>query len=244
MKGATDTTPPIRQPDAMHSEKGIVKAVLFDLDGTLLNTLEDLADSVNGVLAECGLPAHPVEAYRYFVGDGAATLIHRVLPESHRVPETESRCLLRFREIYATRWNLKTVAYDGIPAMLEELVRRGLKLAVLSNKPHDATGQCVSELLKGIRFDAVQGQTAGIAKKPDPGGALTIARLLGVRPEEFLYVGDTATDMQTAVRADMIPVGVLWGFRTAEELLEHGARRLIATPPALIPLLDDRTLLR
>lgn len=244
MTGATGFSASVKKSGPGPSEERIAKAVLFDLDGTLLNTLDDLADSVNDVLAERRLPTHPVEAYRYFVGDGAATLMHRVLPESHRTPEIESLCLHRFREIYATRWNLKTVPYDGIPAVLSELARRGLKLAVLSNKPHDATGQCVSELLKGIRFDAVQGQTAEIAKKPDPGGALAIARRLGVRPEEILYVGDTATDMQTAVRAHMIPIGVLWGFRTAEELLEHGARRLIAYPSALIALLDDRTLLQ
>jgi len=215
--------------------------VLFDLDGTLLNTLDDLADSVNEVLTERGLPTHPVDAYRYFVGDGAATLIHRVLPDGARTADLESRCLTRFREIYATRWNLKTVPYDGIPAMLAALARRGIRLAVLSNKPHDATEQCVSELLKGVRFDAVQGQTAEIAKKPDPGGALAIARQLGLRPAEFLYVGDTATDMQTAVRAGMTPVGVLWGFRTADELVQHGARALIAHPSELLTLLDQRS---
>lgn len=221
-----------------------VKAVLFDLDGTLLDTLDDLADSVNIVLAERGLPAHPVEAYRYFVGDGAATLMHRVLPAAHQTPHEEAGCLAHFRAVYATRWNLKTRPYAGIPEMLSSLAARGVKLAVLSNKPHDATLQCVTGLLQPTRFDVVQGQTSSIAKKPDPVGALAIARELGIQPGEFLYVGDTATDMQTAVRAGMIPVGVLWGFRTADELREHGARRLISHPAELVALLDDRTLLQ
>jgi phosphoglycolate phosphatase len=219
-----------------------VKAVLFDLDGTLLDTLDDLADSVNIVLAERGLPIHPVDAYRYFVGDGAATLMHRVLPEAHRIPREEAECLVRFRTIYATRWNLKSHPYAGIPEMLSSLAARGVKLAVLSNKPHDAVVQCVEGLLKPAWFDAVQGQLPSIPKKPDPAGALTIARALGIRPAEFLYVGDTATDMQTAVRAGMTPVGVLWGFRTAEELREHGARGLISRPAELVTLLNDGTL--
>lgn len=220
----------------------IVKAVLFDLDGTLLDTLDDLADSVNLVLAERGLPTHPVDAYRYFVGDGAATLMHRVLPAAHQTPHEEAECLACFRAAYAVTWNRKTRPYAGIPEMLSSLSKRGVKLAVLSNKPHDATVQCVEGLLKPIRFDAVQGQLPSIPKKPDPAGALTIARALGIPPGEFLYVGDTATDMQTAVRAGMMPVGVLWGFRTADELREHGARRLISRPEDLVSLLDDRTL--
>jgi phosphoglycolate phosphatase len=126
--------------------------------------------------------------------------------------------------------------------MLAELSARDLRLAVLSNKPHDATEECVCGFLKDIRFDAVQGQTSEFPKKPDPSGALAIARRFGVGPSDCLYVGDTATDMQTAARAGMIPVGALWGFRTAAELSSHGARRLVAHPSELIALLDDRTL--
>jgi phosphoglycolate phosphatase len=127
--------------------------------------------------------------------------------------------------------------------MLAEMARRGLRLAVLSNKPHDSTAECVQGFLAGTRFDAVQGQTTEFPKKPDPSGARAIARRFGFDPAECLYVGDTATDMQTAVRAGMIPVGALWGFRTGDELTAHGARRLVAHPSELIALLDDRTLL-
>jgi phosphoglycolate phosphatase len=214
--------------------------VIFDLDGTLLNTLKDLADSVNAILAEQGFPVHPVESYRYFVGDGAAVLISRVLPEAHRDAAIQKTCLRRFREEYALRWKNTTLPYDGVLLMLAKIQKLGMKLAVLSNKPHDATEQCVRALLPGIRFDAVVGQVDGRPKKPDPAGALAIAEQLGVLPQEVLYLGDTATDMKTAVSAGMYPVGVLWGFRTAEELRTHGARTLIARPEDVMELLDRR----
>lgn len=220
----------------------MIRAVICDLDGTLLDTLEDLADSVNAVLAEQGFPVHPTEAYRYFVGDGAAVLIGRVLPEGHRDGIIQNVCLRRFREEYALRWKNKTLPYDGIVPMLATMQKLGMKLAVLSNKPHDATELCVRELLPGIRFDAVVGQTDGRPKKPDPAGALAIAQQLGVLPQEVLYLGDTSTDMKTAVAAGMYPVGVLWGFRTADELKAHGAKTLIARPDEVVTLLKRREL--
>ena len=213
-------------------------AIVCDLDGTLLDTLEDLADSVNIVLAEHGLPVHPVQAYRYFVGDGASVLITRVLPEGSRNTGLHAACLQRFREVYATRWNLKTKPYTGIPEMLADVSRRTIRLAVLSNKPHDATLQCVAALLPSITFDIVQGQVEGVPRKPDPQGALAVAHALHAAPERCWYLGDTATDMETATRAGMFPVGVLWGFRTREELEQHGARVLLASPDQLPGLLD------
>lgn len=220
-----------------------IRGVVFDLDGTLLDTLEDIADAANAALAERGHPAHPVDAYRYFVGDGAPTLIHRILPESSRTPEEEAYLLARYKQIYGDGWNRKTVPYPGITDMLRALAARGLTLAVLSNKPQDATTACVEGFLVGCDFVIVQGQTDIFPKKPDPAGANAIARQCGIGPAEWLYVGDTATDMQTAVRAGMVPVGALWGFRTADELTAHGARRLIAHPSELVSILDDRTLL-
>ncbi len=219
-----------------------IQGVIFDLDGTLLDTLEDIADSANAALAERGHPPHPVSAYRYFVGDGAPTLIHRILPEKARSAAEEAAVLARYKEVYAVRWNIKTAPYAGIEAMLAAMTSRGLRLGVLSNKPHDATEECVAGFLHGTRFDIVQGQTTAFPRKPDPAGACAIAHRFGIPPAECLYVGDTATDMQTAVRAGMIPVGALWGFRTADELTAHGARRLVGHPSELIPLLDDRTL--
>jgi phosphoglycolate phosphatase len=215
-----------------------IRAVICDLDGTLLDTLEDLADSVNAMLAEQGFPVHPTGAYRYFVGDGAAVLVSRVLPEEHRDESIQKVCLRRFREEYAVRWKNKTRPYGGVLPTLATIQKLGIKLAVLSNKPQDATELCVRELLPGIRFDAVMGQTDGRPSKPDPAGALTIAEQLGVMPQEVLYLGDTATDMKTAVAAGMYPVGVLWGFRTADELKAHGAKILIARPEDVVALLN------
>ncbi len=206
------------------------RAVLFDLDGTLLDTLDDIGDSMNRVLAARGFPPHGMDRYRYFVGDGARTLVQRTLPEDRRDARTVEECLSQYRAEYAAHWKDKTRVYDGIPELLDGLTARGVRLAVLSNKPHDATAQCVEAFLPRWRFDAVHGQQDGIPHKPNPAGAQSVARTLGLAPVEFLYLGDTATDMQTAVAAGMFPVGALWGFRPAQELADHGARALLARP--------------
>jgi phosphoglycolate phosphatase len=215
-----------------------LRAVLFDLDGTLLDTLEDLADSVNAVLRESGFPTHPVEAYRYFVGDGARALMTRALPEANRSEANITRSLRGFVAAYAVRWNIKTHPYPGIDALLEGLDCRGIHKAVLSNKPHDATVRCVEELLKRWEFSVVLGLQEGGPRKPEPDGALLIARRLGVHPGEFLYVGDTPTDMHTATAAGMIPVGALWGYRMESELVASGARMLAASPIDVLGILD------
>jgi phosphoglycolate phosphatase len=215
-----------------------LRAVLFDLDGTLVDSLEDLADSANAVLRELGFPTHPVDAYRHFVGDGARVLMTRVLPAADRDEAHITQCLRRFVDAYEEHWNLKTHRYPGIDALLEGLDRRGIRKAVLSNKPHDATLRCVRELLRGWKFDVVLGQQEGRPRKPAPEGALLIARELGVHPREILYLGDTGTDMQTAIAAGMIPVGALWGFRTGDELVASGARMLAGSPAEVLAILD------
>jgi phosphoglycolate phosphatase len=214
--------------------------IVFDLDGTLLNTLDDLADSVNIVLSECGLPTHPVDAYKYFVGDGASVLMTRVIPEAKLTPELHASCLARFREVYAAHWAGKTEPYEGITGLLAELSKRGIPMAILSNKPHDATLACVHEFLKEMKFAVVQGQVEGLARKPDPAGAFAVAREMNLAPGQIWYVGDTSTDMQTAVSAGMYPVGVTWGFRTKDELIEYGAQAIIDAPHQLIALLDGK----
>jgi len=214
------------------------KAACFDLDGTLLNTLEDLGNSLNRVLTKHGFPTHPLDAYRYFVGDGALMLIERSLPEQNRDPGTISACLQAFLEDYSQNWNLNTHPYSGVPEMLDALAERGLKMAVLSNKPDDATRQCVAELLGNWRFDVVLGQRDGIPRKPDPAGALEVAKRLSIPPRDFLYLGDTSVDMQTAIAAGMFAVGVLWGFRTEDELRRNGAQVLIERPRDLLDLLN------
>jgi len=213
------------------------KAVLFDLDGTLLDTLEDLADSMNVVLRRFGFPEHPVEPYKYFVGDGVDNLVLRTLPEAHRDPATVQLCMAAMREEYARRWADKTHPYDGIPELLDALTARGIRMAVLSNKPDDFTKLCVARLLPRWRFGLVAGMRPSGPKKPDPAGARAAAEHFGLRPAEVLYLGDTNTDMQTAVAAGMFPVGALWGFRTADELVANGAKVLIEKPLDLLQLL-------
>jgi len=214
------------------------KAVLFDLDGTLLNTLEDLADSVNAALGKLGFDPRPVPNYRYYVGDGLETSIRRALPDGADDDATVQRCMAAMREEYARRWNAKTAPYPGVPEMLDGLVARGLKMAVLSNKPDRFTKQCVAGLLGEWSFDVVLGVSEDVPIKPDPTGALRVSRELNVAPDEFLYLGDTATDMRAAHAAGMYPVGALWGFRTAQELRDAGAALLIGYPPELLDLLD------
>jgi phosphoglycolate phosphatase len=214
------------------------EGILFDLDGTLLDTLEDLADSMNEVLIGLGFPTHSVEAYKFFVGEGVEVLVRRVLPEDHRTPEIIEQSLLRMREVYGRSWRLKTRLYAGVPELLDALSGRRLKLAILSNKVDDFTQIMVADLLASWRFDRVLGARPARPKKPDPAGALEIAKDLQLAPAQFLYLGDTPIDMKTAVAAGMFPIGVLWGFRPAEELRSGGARLLIDHPLDLLPVLD------
>jgi phosphoglycolate phosphatase len=214
------------------------QAVIFDLDGTLLDTLEDIGDAVNRVLSSQGFPVHPIDAYRFFVGDGVVKLIARALPEDKRDAETIRSCLDAYRADYSRHWNVKTRLYDGVSAMLDALTARGLKLAILSNKPHEFTQECVREFLSTWSFDTVIGQRDGGPLKPDPAGALAIARTLGIIPAACLYLGDTAVDIKTAIAAGMTPVGVLWGFRPMEELRESGATILIQQPLEILGHLE------
>jgi len=187
------------------------RAVIFDLDGTLLDTLDDIADSANSVLAGRGFPTHAVDDYE--------------------------QCLSEMREEYGRNWNVKTRPYEGIPELLGVLQGGGVKRAVLSNKPDELTRVCVSELLSAWTFDAVAGQTAQTPHKPDPTGALGLARLLGVKPAEVVLVGDSDIDMRTAVNAGMYPAGATWGFRSRDELAAAGARSLLDRPGDLLPIL-------
>ncbi|MBW1952799.1 MAG: HAD family hydrolase [Deltaproteobacteria bacterium] len=213
------------------------KAVMFDLDGTLLDTLQDLADSMNSVLDHFGFPIHQVEAYKYFVGGGMENLARRALPEDQRDEATVAKCFAALMADYNQRWTKHTHPYPGVPELLDALTTAGLRMAILSNKPDDFSKKCVARVLPGWHFEKVVGVRPGGPIKPDPAAALEIASDLGLPPAEFLYLGDTGTDMQTAAAAGMFPVGALWGFRTAEELTRSGARVLIARPTDLLELL-------
>ncbi len=213
------------------------KAALFDLDGTLVDSLADLRDSMNQVLRQLGLPEHPPDAYRFFVGEGIRVLTTRALPEPMRTEAVIDRCSAMMLEVYLRRLVVHTRPYDGIPQLLDGLVAAGLDLAVLSNKLDGPTQTIAAELLSGWPFAAVVGSRPSVPKKPDPTAALEIAGRLGLPPAAFLYLGDTAIDMQTAAAAGMFGVGVLWGFRPAEELIQGGARILLSHPTHLLAFL-------
>lgn len=213
------------------------QAVIFDFDGTLLDTLQDLAESVNGVLNRSGFPEHSLEAYRHFVGDGVEELARRVLPDSHRDEATVNTILAAIREDYRQRWPNHTRPYEGIPELLDALTARGVKMAIVTNKLDDSTRTMAARLLHRWKFDVIVGATPDLPKKPDPQGALEIAQRLGLPPGAFLYVGDSDIDMKTANAAGMYPVGALWGFRTADELIRNGAKALIRKPLELLELL-------
>lgn len=209
------------------------KAAIFDLDGTLVDSLEDLADSMNAVLVRNRLPPHPVEAYRYFVGDGIPLLVRRALPFEVADEEALGRLVGEMQREYRERRTRKTRPYPGVMEMAAALVRAGLRLAVLTNKPEEAARHLVQELLPGAFFEMVLGAVPERPRKPDPAAALEIAAGLGLAPSECICVGDSAVDIRTAAAAGMFPVGVLWGFRPEAELTAAGARLLLSEPAEL-----------
>ena len=213
------------------------QAVLFDLDGTLLDTIADLADAMNAALGELGYAGRELAECKYFVGDGLRSFAVRALPETARDEAMVERCCELFRAAYAKCWDVKTRPFEGIAELLDALTERGLTMAVLSNKPDEFTQKMVAEMLGRWDFAAVRGVRADGVKKPDPAGALEIAKQLGAAPAEVLYVGDTNTDMQTAAAAGMYAVGVTWGFRPPRELQASGAKVLIDRPTDLLGLL-------
>jgi phosphoglycolate phosphatase len=210
------------------------RAAIFDLDGTLADTLADIASAMNHALASLSLPTHDLAAYATFVGEGVEHLADRALPPGRADlrPALVERYVARYDEVYLA----ESVPYPGMIDLLDTLAARGIALAVLSNKPDAATQKVVSALFGDHRFVSVAGHKAEVPKKPDPSGALAIATRLGIPPADFIFAGDTAIDMQTAVAAGMIPVGVSWGFRP-EELLANGARFLAATPADILRFL-------
>ena len=215
-------------------------AVIFDMDGTLLDTLDDLGDCMNRVLKRSGYPTHPIEAYKYFVGDGMTNLVKRVLPEDAREGGTIQRLQTEMTEEYRSHWADKTDLYPGIATLLDELIRRDVRRAILSNKPHAFTTVMAERFFDKWRFDPVFGARDGVPTKPDPTAALEICQSWGLEAGQVLYVGDTNTDMQTAHAAGMYAVGALWGFRSAEELTANGAQALVKNPEDVLDLLDTK----
>lgn len=212
-------------------------AVIFDLDGTLLNTLGDLRAATNHALEVRGLPPHSMEEIRQFIGNGIRLLICRAMPEG--TPEAEIDAALDdFKAYYAAHIHDRTVPYDGIPQLLTALRKRGVKVAVLSNKIDSASQQLIEYFFPG-KTDVVFGEHVGVPRKPDPTSCRMVMQQLGVQPEQVLYVGDSGTDMQTAKNAGLYAVGVTWGFRSKEVLLEYGADVLVHRPEQILQILDS-----
>jgi len=219
------------------SNKLKCQAVIFDLDGTLLNTLADIADSANRVLTAHGFPPHQEDAYRWFVGDGSAILMTRALPEEWRSPEMIKACLHGFISDYNQNWHQATRPYDDLKDLLGELQARKIKMSVVTNKPHRFTGAMMAHYFEGFGFYPILGQRDGIPKKPDPRQALSAAAKMGVPPSACIFIGDSGVDMQTARNAGMMPVGAGWGFRHPEELIRAGAVAVIDHPLELLDLI-------
>ncbi|MDR1651705.1 MAG: HAD hydrolase-like protein [Synergistaceae bacterium] len=212
-----------------------IKAVLFDLDGTLLDTLDDIADSANYSLARLGFPAHDVDAYRYFVGSGADSLLKAVLPEDARTADTLAELKAIYIERYGAHSLDKTRPYAGVEGMLKELKKYPLKLAVISNKPDSSTKFTVSRSFGEGVFDVVAGGREGVPLKPDPAIANIVLGEFGISGGEAVLAGDTSVDLATAKNAGCVSVGVTWGFRPKEA--ETGADYVISDPSELPPLI-------
>ena len=213
------------------------EAVIFDLDGTLLNTLGDLADTVNSGLSSMGFPMHTMASYKYFVGEGREMLARKTLPEAHRDQAMVDRLVEYINVEYGRRWRRNTRPYADIPELLDALAEIHIKMAILSNKPHDFAEAMVSSLLAKWNFECIIGASPDMPRKPDPSVALRIAESMKIDPALCIFTGDSDIDMKTATAAGMLAAGALWGFRTREELLEGGARELLEHPLDLLRIL-------
>ena len=212
-------------------------AVIFDLDGTLLDTLSDIAAAGNSALERMGYPTHTVDAYRGFVGNGAKKLAWRILPEEKKNQDDYDQFVAVLLEEFAKELNKHVRPYGGIPEVLANFIDAGKKIAILSNKPHDYAVEAVKQYLPNIEFKAVYGGRKEVPLKPEPDAALAIAEEMGVDPHRTLFVGDTDVDIKTGVNAGMVSVGAAWGFRGESELVRAGANIVLDTPADLVSLL-------
>ncbi|MDO4608730.1 MAG: HAD family hydrolase [Clostridia bacterium] len=216
----------------------MIKAVLFDLDGTLADSLIDLADGVNRALVQKGYPTHPVDAFKYFVGDGIPKMIERALPESDRNADTVNELKNIFLPYYGVHYADNTYAYAGCPELVSTLKQKGFIVAVVTNKDQIMANEVVTSLYGNV-FDLIFGKRDGIPAKPDPTAALMAMEQLGVKPHECVFIGDSGMDVATAVNSGAVPVGELWGFRQRDELLANGAKYIISEPKELLDLIEE-----
>lgn len=206
------------------------KLAIFDLDGTLLNTIEDLGHAANHALQAHGYPTHSIASYPFFVGNGVRRLIERVLPEDARTEATIDRLLVTFKQYYNDHNTDFTKPYEGIPELLSHLSSRGVAIAVASNKYQAATEKLISHFFPTLSFVAVEGQKEGVPVKPDPSIVFEILAKAKTPKADTIYIGDSGVDMETARRACVDSVGVTWGFRPEKELVENHADSIVNRP--------------
>ncbi|WP_369765160.1 HAD family hydrolase [Flavobacterium sp. WC2429] len=212
------------------------KGVIFDLDGTLVNSLEDIADAMNNVLQSLDFATHSYDDYQYFIGSGLRNLVSKAMPENHKDENQIDCCYQLMVKEYRTICTRKTKQYDGVFELLDQLIERRIKLSIFSNKAEDLTQEITTALFPNY-FNPVIGLTTEPLKKPNPFKATAISQNLELKPEEIIFVGDSGIDMQTATNANMYAVGVSWGYRPKEELLSNGAKKVLDHPLDLISIL-------
>lgn len=214
------------------------KAIIFDLDGTLLDTLGDISDAANRVMASRRYPVHARDAYKWFIGNGSKRLIERALPPHRRLPSIITDCLQDFITDYSDHWSVSTRPYPGIPRVIAALTAGRIQMAVVTNKPHQFACDMMDHYFDTAVFHPILGQREGIPPKPHPQQALSAAKAMGVAPGSCIFLGDSAVDMETAVRAGMQPVGAGWGFRPVQELVKSGAAQILKHPRELLPMIS------
>lgn len=215
------------------------KLVIFDLDGTLLNTIEDLAHAANHALTECGFPTHEVSNYPFYVGNGVGRLLERVLPMDQRESATVGRLREIFQAYYDRHLYDYTKPYPGIEDLLDNLAVKGVKFAVASNKYQSATSALIARFFPRLPFESVHGMRPGVPAKPDPSIVFGVLRDIPTPKADTIYVGDSGVDMETARRACIESVGVTWGFRPVGELRQFLAEHIITEPEQLFQLIDN-----
>ena len=216
----------------------MIKLAVFDMDGTICDTIDDLAAATNYTLSVLGYPLHTTDEYKYFVGDGISKLLERALPVDHSSQEEVKKAREIFLSYYKVHFADKTVAYDGIIPLLKALKMAGIHTAVCTNKAHEMAKVIENKLFYGF-FDTVVGQSDEYPLKPDPTSLFNIINTLGVKPEETMFIGDSGIDMQTAKNSKATSIGVTWGFRTAEELNINGAEHLAHTPSDILNIINN-----
>ncbi|MBR7071694.1 MAG: HAD family hydrolase [Clostridia bacterium] len=217
----------------------MIRAVFFDLDGTLIDSLNDLAASTNYVLKQHGYPDRPTAEFPYFVGDGIPKMIERALPETARDKITVQKLTEDFLAYYAVHYADQTVVYAGMPEMVKVLKQQGFRLAVITNKAQIMADTLVKRLYGENTFDLIVGKQEGVPGKPDATSTLRAMEALSLLPEECAFLGDSGVDMLTAVHSGALPIGELWGYRKEDELLQNGARIIIQKPSDLANVINE-----